>query len=340
MQRQAIFPVTHSILSAATLLREVLPDYGVEQPLACQLLNRGLNDTYLVLTSGERYILRAYRAGWRSDAAIRYELDALNHLATRGLAVSTPVRRRRGGFVRVVQAPEGRRQIVLFTYARGKAGYDHEDYATLYGRMAAEIHHASDDFFSRHRRFRIDLVELLDKPLATIRPRLAHRPQDWHYLQDLAERLRRRVDALPASELETGFCHGDLHGGNVHLEGETLTAFDFDCCGPGWRAYDVAVFLWGCSLRSFKKGEHRWEQFLHGYTQRRRLPALDLAAVPLFVAIRHFWLLGLHTGNGQDWGFGWMDDGYFDRSLKFLRRWERRHLRQPSPLSQGVREDS
>lgn len=70
----------------------------------------------------------------------------------------------------------------------------------------------------------------------------------------------------------------------------------------------------------------RWEQFLRGYGERRTLNELDLAAVPLFVAIRHIWLLGLHTGNGRDWGYGWMGDRYFDRSLKFLKTWEKKRL--------------
>jgi hypothetical protein len=54
-------------------------------------------------------------------------------------------------------------------------------------------------------------------------------------------------------------------------------------------------------------------------------------AVPLFVAIRHFWLLGLHTGNARDWGAGWLHDRYFDQSLKFLRRWEAKRLDRGAP---------
>ena len=40
------------------------------------------------------------------------------------------------------------------------------------------------------------------------------------------------------------------------------------------------------------------------------------------MAIRHIWLLGLHTGNGQYWGYGWLDDKYFDRARTFFREWE------------------
>ncbi|MDQ3899105.1 MAG: hypothetical protein M3319_01135, partial [Actinomycetota bacterium] len=42
--------------------------------------------------------------------------------------------------------------------------------------------------------------------------------------------------------------------------------------------------------------------------------------------IRHLWLLGLHTSNGDDWGYAWLDRHYFDRALTFLREWEAAHL--------------
>jgi hypothetical protein len=51
------FPVTHSTLSAAALMSEVLPDYNVGAPIACKLLGMGLNDTYQVDTAEQRYIL-------------------------------------------------------------------------------------------------------------------------------------------------------------------------------------------------------------------------------------------------------------------------------------------
>ena len=54
----------------------------------------------------------------------------------------------------------------------------------------------------------------------------------------------------------------------------------------------------------------------------RPISEADIQATQYFVAIRQFWLLGLDTGNGQDWGFGWMNDHYFDREIKFLREWE------------------
>jgi len=327
---RAHFPVSHSILSTAALLALVLPDYPIGTPIDCKLLGCGLNDTYLVKTSAEQFILRAYRAIWRTVADIGYELDVLNHLDRSGVAVAAPVARRDGSFIHELYAPEGIRRVVLFQYAPGHELTQDQEQSYWYGQAAAAMHTATDGFTSAHQRARIDLAHLIDQPLAAIQPFLAHRPEDWEYLQQIAGKVRERIAGLPAEQLDSGFCHGDLHGGNAHIDAQKqITFFDFDCGGPGWRAYDIAVFRWGPWGRQIET----WQSFLKGYTERRPLRDLDLAAVPWFVAARHIWLLGLHTANSQDWGCGWMNDAYFDNGgaggLEFLREWDSAHLQVP-----------
>ena len=357
----AVFPVTHSNLAAEALAAQIVSRYDLGDVKACRLHQRGLTDTYIVETEQGRFALRAFRTGWRTDEDVLYELDALNHLRTRGVPVSYPLADREGRMMQSVQAPEGHRQVVLFTYAPGgrpglPPNEKRKEYPYRYGRAVAKIHAVADDFTSPHARFRLDLHEMVDRQLEAIRPLLAHRPRDWTYLTEFASRLKERVRQLPVEALETGFCHGDLHGGNCHVDGDTITFFDFDCCGPGWRAYDVAVFLWSGALnakpRTAKRRwrqllhelvsdgqeyllqrrlKRRWREFLRGYREVRPLAGVDLEAIPLFAAIRQIWLLGLHTGNGYDWGYSWMHDRYFDRQLNFLRGWEKRHLAKPIP---------
>ena len=69
--------------------------------------------------------------------------------------------------------------------------------------------------------------------------------------------------------------------------------------------------------------------FLKGYARRRELAAIDVDAVPVFVAIRQIWLIGLHISMGDRFGWGWINDGYFDRQLKVLRDWEKDWLDRP-----------
>jgi Ser/Thr protein kinase RdoA (MazF antagonist) len=323
-----IFPVTHSILSTAGLLTDLLPEYAIETPTDCRFLQPGLNDTFLVTTPTAKYILRVYRHNWRSLDEILYELDALLYLKNAGINVSVPIVRKDGNLLGSIVAPEGLRYVVLFTYAHGKEpNYEAEKEreAYLYGKAVAKIHGATDTFQSCYNRPIIDLEHLLDISLRSIQPFLAHRLEDWEYLTKLAAKLKIQIQNLPPNSLELGFCHGDFHSGNAHLDlNEKITFFDFDSCGMGWRSYDIANFRWNARLN--KKDKEMWPSFLHGYTEERHLSELDIQMTQYFIPIRHVWLLGIHTSNGQDWGFGWINDGYFDRALKFFREWETEYL--------------
>ncbi len=313
--------ITYSILSADALLAEVAGAYAIGTPVACHLLLPSMNDTYLLTTRDEHHIVRVYRTRWRTVSDIAYELDLLIHLAAKGVSVSVPIAARDGSLCHPLPAPEGTRYLVLFTYAKGRhMPWAEEKHSHLAGRMLAMIHAASDDFVSRHARRSLDLEYLIDRPLAAIRPFLAHRPGDWTYLEGVAARLRDRIATAAAAGLDWGVCHGDFGGGNIHLFGtDTLTVFDFDLCGPGWRAYDIA------GVQDVATGPNQaeiWDSFIEGYTQVRSLAAADLAAGPLFRVTRHLFRLGLQADNVPDWGVSRVSDSNINRELTLLREWQ------------------
>ena len=132
--------------------------------------------------------------------------------------------------------------------------------------------------------------------------------------------------------LEIGFCHGDFHGRNACQKDGSFTFYDFDCCGWGYRAYDLAVFPWAFAIRqsATERIEAMGRAFLKGYARRRRVGVIDVDAIPVFVAIRQIWLTGLHIGFGDRFGWGWINDDYFDLQLKVLRDWEKNALDRPS----------
>jgi Ser/Thr protein kinase RdoA (MazF antagonist) len=313
---------THSLPTPAVLLSEVLSAYDLGQFSDCRLWYANVNDTYLASTaSGDQYILRVYRTPWRSLDDARYEVDALNHLHRKGVAVARPLPRRDGRFVAALDAPEGQRPTVLFTFAEGKEpSYDENpaEKAFRYGQAVARIHQASDDFASPHPKQPLDLEFLFLTTLEHMQPLLAHRPDDFAFFLAYAEKMVRTLTDWPASELDQGLCHGDLQGYHAHIaEDGTMTFFDFDCCGRGFRAYDMAVFRW-CARLSEKESVW-WEPYLRGYQEVRPLSEADVRAIPYFVSARYFWHIGLHTANATDWGYGWLNDDYFDRAIKNLK---------------------
>jgi len=123
------------------------------------LLRAYTNDVYLMETREERYVLKVYGTGWREDSEIRYEVDLLDHLASRGILVAQAIQGRNGEALQHTGGGGGKRQAVLFDYAAGTkpeppftpALYHRE------GRAVAELHRAADDFRASHWRRAIDI---------------------------------------------------------------------------------------------------------------------------------------------------------------------------------------
>ena len=113
--------VIHSIPFIEALEQNVLCHYQIGKLQSCRLLKRGLNDTYLVETEKEQYILRVYRYGWRIKDEIDFELELLQFLHKNHVAISYPIAKITGGFTTAIAAPEGTRYTALFSYASGKA---------------------------------------------------------------------------------------------------------------------------------------------------------------------------------------------------------------------------
>ncbi len=72
---EACIPVVHSIPDGAALMVNIVTQYPIVNPHSCKLYKRGLNDTYLIETDIERYILRVYRRSWRNKEEIDFELE-------------------------------------------------------------------------------------------------------------------------------------------------------------------------------------------------------------------------------------------------------------------------
>lgn len=328
-----MLPIVDSNLRPEALIEQVLPAYRLGAISRCRLHTRGINDTFRIETADEVFFLRVYRHGWRSREEIDTELALLRHLITRGAPVSAPLARTDGATLTPLDCAEGQRFAALFPAAPGREP-DYESYseeaAAAYAVAAAAVHQAAESFPGPRLRPVLDLDELLERPLRQVIAAIDHRPEDVAYLVTLGATLRGRVEREPG--LACGFCHGDLHGANAGTLDGVVTLYDFDCCGWGFRAYDLAVFSWAFALTSAspERIEILGRAFLIEYLRHRPLGESDIAAIPVFVAIRHIWLVGLHVSLGDRFGWGWMNDSYFDRQLKVLRDWEKNFLDRPA----------
>jgi Ser/Thr protein kinase RdoA (MazF antagonist) len=322
---RCVFPVTYSILASEALQAEVSRAYSIEPLVDCALLRSYVNDVYVLHGAETAYIVKVYRAGWRSWSEIAYELDVLTHLTAKGVPVAPPLPRRDGQLIGTLSAPERTRYMVLFPYAAGVKPTPPfmPDLYHSFGSATARMYNALDDFASPHPRVPLDLAYLLDRPLSALRPLLTHRPDDWRFLVSLADKVRARITSLAEQGLDWGVCHGDLTLDNLHVDKDNgIIFYDFDTGGPGWRAVDP------CGVFQHWSKAPQWDAFLQGYTEERSFGAADRAAVPYFVAANGIWSMGSHARNWTAWRGLWLiDDEYFDEQLTQWRLWDSEQLR-------------
>ena len=96
--------------------------YDLALPLECQLLNRGFNDIYRVVTAtGERRIFRLSHRRARGAADVATETAFLAHLDAAGVPVAAAVPTREGALHLRARSAEGEREGVLFLDLGGRA---------------------------------------------------------------------------------------------------------------------------------------------------------------------------------------------------------------------------
>ncbi|MBW4559267.1 MAG: phosphotransferase [Trichormus sp. ATA11-4-KO1] len=316
-------PVIHSIPDGVALMTTVLHEYPIPQPHSCKLYKRGLNDTYLVETEAENYILRIYRRSWRNKQEIDFELALLAFLHEQKQPVAYPIYHKNGSFTTEILTPEGMRYAALFSYAMGQAVNEKLDTEQSYilGETLAKMHQSLDNYHTNFARPILNHEYLLDWSIAAIISLYKHRQDDINYLQHTIDKIKSQfaVLNLPLSAPEYGICIGDVHSGNAHFtEQNQPTLFDFDQCGYGWRAFDIAKFL-HASLRMKIDFKVR-DKFIDGYQAIRRLSEFELASIPIFTQAAHIWVMGISANAGEDiLPYGWFTDDWLDARLAILR---------------------
>ena len=321
------FPVDASVVSAEAIKARVLTKYQLANP-TCELLVRGVNDTYSVTTIRKRYYLRVYRCAWRNRRHIVSEVDVLNFLHKAKQPISYPIKRIDGAYLTRINAPEGVRYAVLFSDAAGTTpNFRKLSVCHQYGEIAGRMHESMDGCKKDLRRFDIDLKHLIDDSLDSISLIPLNRSKQIDFLQKIGAELKSELCKLPTEKPFYGFCHGDHHGGNVNQDTNGhMTVFDFDCYGYGWRAYDVAVFRWsqglqyGFSGSQRGKATRRWNAFMNGYSRMRSLTKNELEATALFVPARHIWLMALHANLSRIMGSNILNPGAIDRHIDIVKK--------------------
>lgn len=285
-------------------LRPCLPLWNLPQDAALRLVHRSENATYEAAAE-RRIFLRLHRAGYHTPAEIASELAwlaALNAAAVTPCALPLPARD--GRMLQTVTLHGVPRHLVAFAAIDGRepaAGDDLAGWFSRLGTITARLHRHARTWprppgFAR-KRWDIETI---------LGPR-AHWG-DWRatpgldaahasILARLASDLAARLTAYGVAPSRFGLIHADLRLANLLIDGEQLTAIDFDDCGFSWWMYDFAAAV------SFIEDDPRLPQlarlWAEGYRTVAPLAPENVAVLPVLVMLRRL-LLTAWTGSRAD----------------------------------------
>jgi Ser/Thr protein kinase RdoA (MazF antagonist) len=265
------------------LIARALPAYGLPPDAPLTLLNRSENETW----AAADFVLRLHRPGYHSRDEIAAELAWLGALqGLPGLRAVRPVPGAQGP----VTAVDGR-FVVAFARLSGQVLQPGDDLARWFaplGEITARLH--------RHSR-------AWTRPPGFVRKRwdadtiLGPAPHwgHWRQAQGLdrpGAALLARATAALAGRLRThgsgsdrfGLIHADLRLANLIADDDGLTVIDFDDCGFGWWAFDLAAAL------SFIETDPRLPDLIarwaEGYARIAPLPDAERALIPALILLR------------------------------------------------------
>ena len=243
---------------------------------------------YRFRRDGAPAILRVTHSLRRSPEQIRGEVDWINFLAAGGATVAGALLSARGELVEEIDDGQGGRFLATaFAFAPGRPPWEvgwtparTEAYGRLIGRMHAltKSYAPPDPAWRRPSWPAVFANEI--NGLLTGRDEV---------ILDRYRAITRRIEAMPRGPDEYGLIHFDAHSANLHVEGDTLTLFDFDDCVYNWFIGDIAMVVFYMITNAADPLAVLADflpPFLRGYRAENRLDPRWLPAIHDFLTTR------------------------------------------------------
>ncbi|WP_442591271.1 phosphotransferase enzyme family protein [Pedobacter sp. AW31-3R] len=314
------FPVISSILSADHIGWLVAKKYGLVGEVSCTLLKTGINHSYLIEQAKNKFVFRLYSLNWRSDLEIKEEIRLLNILKETGLSVSFPLKDINETYIQYLEAPEGMRQGVLFSFAEGDKLLNFSaDLHFKAGETMAKIHQVTVNLELERVTYTPKVI--LEDSLLKLRKFLAANSDESTWMGAAQRYLLDEIHKADTSRLRSGAIHLDIWFDNMNITQDgQITIFDFDFCGNGWLCYDIAYYI--LQLHSTEKDmsqrDLKVESFLRGYQSVVKITDEERRILPVLGVSLYFFYLGVQGQRYDNWSNVFFNETYLKRFINLL----------------------
>jgi Ser/Thr protein kinase RdoA (MazF antagonist) len=276
--------------SLTLFAHEILKKYGISDA-EVESINFEFNATFSVSTqSGQRYALRLNINSTRTFSNILAETQWVRDLArTPSINLPTPIASLEDKYLVSAHHADSGQTIygVMYSWLEGEEIGDEPTLAQLHtvGRAMALLHDNSSNFtltdgaeLPTFNDFFWGTEDYLFSSKSTLIPK------DRQLIEQARDLIMMYTDQLYATSV-VHIIHADLHGWNLMWHEDQLSIFDFDDCGYGVEAQDIAVALY------YLDTPEQDAALLDGYKSIRPLPVYSEKAMKALLLQRRLLLL-------------------------------------------------
>jgi Ser/Thr protein kinase RdoA (MazF antagonist) len=316
------FPVISSILSADHIGLLVAKKYGLVGDVSCTLLKTGINHSYLVQHITNKFVFRLYNLNWRSDLDINEEIRLLNVLKEKSVSVSFPLKDVNDNYIQYLEAPEGVRQGVLFSFAEGDKQLNFSaDLHLKVGEKMAKIHQATLNLSLERVTYTPKIV--LEDSFLNLKRFLANDSDERVWMVSAQQYLLDEINKADVTQLRSGSVHLDIWFDNMNITKDgRITIFDFDFCGNGWLCYDIAYYILQLhnTEKDISQRDLKVEYFLRGYESVTKITDEERRILPMLGVSLYFFYLGIQCQRYDNWSNVFLNETYLKRFINVLVR--------------------
>ncbi|PPR78607.1 MAG: Homoserine kinase [Alphaproteobacteria bacterium MarineAlpha2_Bin1] len=279
-------PITHSIVNSNSLSKIIESNWDFPNPVHCELLNRGMNDVYLIRDSKNNYYAcRVWRSGFRSEDDIKFETELLSFLDRNNINVPYPIESSNNSLYMTIKAPEGIRFFSIFKWVDGLLFGSKPDVNNAFklGVQLAKIHQALKGFIPSVSR-EIDMKMKFDIEKSFLFKMNTHRTDDLKWYRTATTVMINKLVELNSKSIPSGVVHGDFHLYNAFFKNDIINVMDFDNCGNFYLMFDICSFIWANDYVGIDKEISK--SFLKGYKTIRSLNDEESSLFNFFYALK------------------------------------------------------
>ncbi len=316
------FPVIASTLSEKDLGNFIIEKYNLNSNFECKLFRTGVNHTYFISDSNTKYVARVYCHNWRSKTEIKEELELLKILKSNNLSISFPISDKNDELIQEINAPEGIRYVVLFSFANGeKKRFMTNENCFDVGSLIAKIHNITAS--KKIDRVNYDSEILLKKSYNYLKPFFSEDLSEMKFLKEIGEKISKTFKESNLEDNQKGIVHLDIWYDNFSINTENeITIFDFDNCGNGILILDVGYFCKQLFFIEQDKNQYelKVKSFLEGYKEFRELSDEEINLIPETGASIFIFYLGVQAQR-FDWSNIFLTENYLKMFVGRIKDW-------------------